>query len=85
LSVVSPPAGAQEFSPGSGALPPSIAPGDSGTDNNNETEINTSQNTAEDMKDESKDTKDRNDLSLEPFNPPNEESKKFEPEINATD
>jgi hypothetical protein len=93
LSVISPkpPAGAEELSRGSGVneLPPSIAPGDSGTENNNETEKNTSQNTGDDtttfMKNETKDIKDRNDLSLGPLNPPNEESNKFETEINATD
>jgi hypothetical protein len=89
LSAISPPAGGQELSPGSGALPPSIAPGDSGTENNNEPEKNTGQNTGDNtttsMKNESKDIKDRNDLSLEPLNPPNEESNKFEPEINAAD
>ena len=41
LSVISPPAGApiEELIPGNGTLPPSIAPGDSGPENN------TSQNT----------------------------------------
>lgn len=46
-----PPGLTEEMSPGSEALPPSIAPGDSGTENNNETEKNMSQNTRKVPKD----------------------------------